>query len=151
MDFELPEIGEGVYEAELVAWLVKPGDPVKRGQGLLEVMTDKATMEVPSPFAGTVTALNAEPGQQIKVGDVVLSYDGAGQTAVPAVVATTARPAAAEAKHSNGPAVTAGGGRLPVKAAPSVRYLARKLGIDLAGIPGSGPQGRILIEDVTAH
>jgi pyruvate dehydrogenase E2 component (dihydrolipoamide acetyltransferase)/2-oxoisovalerate dehydrogenase E2 component (dihydrolipoyl transacylase) len=150
MDFALPEIGEGVYEAELVSWLVKVGDPVKRGQGLLEVMTDKATMEVPAPFAGTVTALNAEPGQQIKVGDVILSYDGAGRTAAPAV-APAARPAAAEAKHSNGPAVTAGGGRLPVKAAPSVRYLARKLGIDLAGIPGSGPQGRILIEDVTAR
>ena len=61
MDFALPEIGEGVYEAELVAWLVKVGDAVKRGQNLLEVMTDKATMEVPSPFAGTITALRPSP------------------------------------------------------------------------------------------
>src|SRR5262249_40674915 len=65
MDFALPEIGEGLYEAELVAWLVKSGERVKRGQTLMEVMTDKATMEVPSPFAGTVTELKAEPGQQI--------------------------------------------------------------------------------------
>src|SRR5437016_2499687 len=59
MDFRLPELGEGVYEAEFVAWRVKPGDPVKRGQILLEVLTDKATMEVPSPFAGTITELRA--------------------------------------------------------------------------------------------
>ena len=63
MDFHLPELGEGVYEAELVRWLVKPGDAVKRGQTLMEVMTDKATMEVPAPFAGTITELRAEPGQ----------------------------------------------------------------------------------------
>src|ERR1700722_4850376 len=77
MDFALPELGEGVYEAEVVRWLVKPGDTVKRGQSLLEVLTDKATMEVPSPFIGTITKLSAEPGQQIKVGSVILAYDGA--------------------------------------------------------------------------
>src|SRR5258708_3608164 len=76
MEFRLPELGEGDYEAELVGWLVKSGDPVKRGQNLMEVMTDKATMEVPSPFAGQITAFQAEPGQQIKVGDVVLTYSG---------------------------------------------------------------------------
>src|SRR5262249_21568084 len=81
MDFRLPEIGEGVYEAELVSWLVQPGASVKRGQGLLEVMTEKATMEVPSPFAGTVEALRAEPGQQVKVGDVVLTYTPSEQAA----------------------------------------------------------------------
>src|SRR5437879_3303083 len=79
MDFRLPELGEGVYEAELVAWLVKPGDTVKRGQNLAEVLTDKATMEVPAPFAGTITTLQAEPGQRVKVGDVILAYEGAGQ------------------------------------------------------------------------
>src|SRR5438309_2262922 len=69
MDFRLPELGEGIYEAELVAWLVKVGDSVKRGQDLMEVLTDKASMEVPSPFAGSITGLRAGPGQQIKVGD----------------------------------------------------------------------------------
>ena len=78
MDFALPEIGEGVYEAELTAWLVKPGDVVKRGQNLMEIMTDKAAMEVPAPFTGTITALRAEPGQKIKVGEVVLTYTAAG-------------------------------------------------------------------------
>src|SRR5438874_13102642 len=74
MDFPLPELGEGVYEAEFVRWLVKPGDVVKRGQPLMEVLTDKATMEVPAPFAGKITALRAEPGATVKVGAIVLTY-----------------------------------------------------------------------------
>ena len=74
MDFALPELGEGLYEAELVRWLVQPGDAVKRGQPLLEVMTDKATMEVPAPFAGKVSAVNGEPGARLKVGQTILSY-----------------------------------------------------------------------------
>src|SRR5258708_2272335 len=78
MEFRLPEIGEGLYEAEVSRWLVKPGDAVRPGQGLLEVLTDKATMEVPAPFAGTIGALRVEPGQQIKVGEVVLTYEGDG-------------------------------------------------------------------------
>ncbi len=153
MEFKLPEIGEGVYEAELVSWLVKPGDVVKRGQNLLEVLTDKATMEVPAPFAGTVSELKAEPGQQIKVGDVVLSYTPAGQAEPrPEPAVATASRAEPAAVVSNGPArPEPAPARLPVKAAPSVRYLARKLGVDLARVRGSGPDGRVLVEDVAAH
>jgi pyruvate dehydrogenase E2 component (dihydrolipoamide acetyltransferase)/2-oxoisovalerate dehydrogenase E2 component (dihydrolipoyl transacylase) len=161
MDFALPEIGEGVYEAELVRWLVKPGEAVKRGQALLEVMTDKATMEVPAPFVGTITALRGQPGQPLKVGEPILSYTPAGQpahaaserseSAAPAANAppppapAPPRPAV-PAPGANGPASSA----LPVKAAPSVRYLARRLGIDLGAVAGSGPQGRILVEDLTS-
>jgi 2-oxoisovalerate dehydrogenase E2 component (dihydrolipoyl transacylase) len=148
MDFALPELGEGVYEAELVRWLVSPGDAVKRGQGLVEVMTDKATMEVPAPFAGKVTGVSGEPGDRLKVGQVVLAYqpDGAKVAApvpvVERVPATVAVPAVAAAVRngSNGAGVVA---------APSVRHLARKLGIDLARIRGSGPAGRILLDDLT--
>src|SRR5687767_5226356 len=68
-------MGEGLYEVELIEWKVKPGDVVTRGQGLMEVMSDKATMEVPAPFAGKVTALKGEPGQKIRVGEVILSYE----------------------------------------------------------------------------
>src|SRR4051812_31615454 len=124
MDFRLPELGEGVYEAEMVRWLVDVGTPVRRGQGLLEVMTDKATMEVPSPFAGTVTRLAAEPGQMLKVGDVVLAYDEAG----------AAEPAPAESADGagNGPVAFAtptapAGLEFHVKASPAVRQMARKL------------------------
>jgi 2-oxoisovalerate dehydrogenase E2 component (dihydrolipoyl transacylase) len=153
MDFALPEIGEGVYEAEVVSWLVRPGDAVKRGQALLEVMTDKATMEIPSPFAGTITALRVQPGQTIEVGDVLLTYSGAEQPAPVSAVAVgptpSSRAAAPQAPSINGPGRAEAGGRLPVKASPSVRHLARKLGIDLGRIHGSGPEGRILIEDLT--
>ena len=147
MDFALPEIGEGVYEAELTGWLVKPGDAVKRGQNLLEVMTDKATMEVPSPFVGTVTALRAEPGQKLKVGEVLLSYEPAGQP-VPATAAAGPAPRPARADGNGATPAAGAAGRLPVKAAPSVRHLARQLGIDLAAVRGTGPEGRVLVEDL---
>jgi pyruvate dehydrogenase E2 component (dihydrolipoamide acetyltransferase)/2-oxoisovalerate dehydrogenase E2 component (dihydrolipoyl transacylase) len=160
MDFRLPELGEGVYEAELVTWLVKPGDSVKRGQNLMEVLTDKATMEVPSPFAGTITGLRGEPGQQIKVGDVILTYSPAGQP--DAVVGSGSR--IEDKAQPEDQAVLGGDGKQAprlailsstiassVRAAPSVRYMARKLGIDLGQIHGSGPAGRILIGDLSAH
>jgi 2-oxoisovalerate dehydrogenase E2 component (dihydrolipoyl transacylase) len=153
MDFGLPEIGEGVYEAELIRWLIEPGAAIKRGQPLAEVMTDKATMEVPSPFLGTITSLRAEPGQQIKVGQTLLTYESAAQaTQVPSTTqlgkaAEMTRPRAT-ATNRNGPVRAGAVDRLPVKAAPSVRHLARKLGIDLAAIHGSGPEGRILIDDL---
>jgi pyruvate dehydrogenase E2 component (dihydrolipoamide acetyltransferase) len=166
MQFTLPEIGEGVYEAEMVAWLVKPGDTVKRGQNLLEVMTDKATMEVPSPFIGTVSELKVEPGQKIKVGDVLQTYEGVEQ-AVPIKVASAvgANEAVAEQAAVAGPetnhaplAAVKSGSRLPVKAAPSVRHMARSLGIDharlaykfqgldmrLTGVEEHGPVNAIL-------
>jgi pyruvate dehydrogenase E2 component (dihydrolipoamide acetyltransferase)/2-oxoisovalerate dehydrogenase E2 component (dihydrolipoyl transacylase) len=157
MDFALPELGEGVYEAELIRWLVEPGATVKRGQPLAEVMTDKATMEVPAPFSGTVTALRAEPGQSIKVGQVVLTYESATKAAAePRPLGsgenrslTVAAPPIAITQ--NGPVRVEVAGRLPVKAAPSVRQMARKLGIDLSALHGSGPEGRILLEDLTSR
>jgi pyruvate dehydrogenase E2 component (dihydrolipoamide acetyltransferase)/2-oxoisovalerate dehydrogenase E2 component (dihydrolipoyl transacylase) len=164
MDFSLPPVGEGLYEVELVKWLVQPGDEVARGQGLAEVMSDKATMEVPAPFAGTIAKLAAEPGAKVQVGEVILSYTPAGKTAaVPAgveaegdTIAEPARPAAAPAAreeqpvpvHANGP--VAPSGKAPA-AAPSVRLLARKLGVDLARVRGSGPHGRILLDDLTPY
>jgi 2-oxoisovalerate dehydrogenase E2 component (dihydrolipoyl transacylase) len=154
MNFALPEIGEGVYEAELTQWLVKPGDTVKRGQNLLELMTDKATMEVPAPFVGTIAELKAEPGDKIKVGEIILTYTGAEQPAAVAVpvaaAASTARVPAA-VNNLNGPTRTEAPSRVQLKAAPSVRYLARKLGLDLAEIEGTGPDGRILLDDVTSR
>ncbi len=151
MDFALPEIGEGVYEAELTAWLVQAGDVVKRGQNLMEIMTDKAAMEVPAPFSGTITALRAEPGQKIKVGEVVLSYTAAGMVGDSLRESPATRGASRPPSQTNGPASAPARNRLPVKAAPSVRQMARQLGVDLASVPGSGPEGRILIEDLAAR
>lgn len=160
MDFALPEIGEGVYEAELIRWLIEPGATVKRGQPLVEMMTDKATMEVPAPFHGTIVALRAQPGHPVQVGQVLLSYESSTKAAVPAV---SSRRGDKEPQSGNSFSptpcvpvpptprvpVSPSPQRLPVKAAPSVRLLARKLGIDLSAVPGSGPDGRILIEDLT--
>jgi 2-oxoisovalerate dehydrogenase E2 component (dihydrolipoyl transacylase) len=173
MEFRLPELGEGVYEAELVSWHVKPGDVVEPGQNLIEVLTDKATMEVPAPFAGVIGALHAQPGTTVKVGDLVLDYQPAGASMLAAKVErpSEAKPEAASKKADSRPelgkatpatAKKLGNGapahRLPaapsvtsmaVQAAPSVRYLARKLGIDLGQLHGSGPGGRVLLDDLT--
>lgn len=147
MDFTLPHIGEGVHEAELVRWLVGVGDRVRPGQLLAEVLTDKATMELPAPFAGTLTELRAAPGETIQIGQAILAYTPA-NAAVPAAAATA--PAASAAAAVLGVGLN---GQSPVplgvRAAPSVRYMARKLGIDLTGVAGSGPEGRILLEDLS--
>jgi pyruvate/2-oxoglutarate dehydrogenase complex dihydrolipoamide acyltransferase (E2) component len=156
MDFRLPELGEGVYEAEMTRWLVSVGDQVTPSQGLLEVLTDKATMEVPSPFAGVVSELAAEPGQQLKVGQVVLRYDSLeGGTPAEKPKEKPAKPAPDAKKletvtvPATKPAAPATAVKAaPVKAAPAVRQMARKLGIDLATIRGTGPEGRVLVEDL---
>jgi 2-oxoisovalerate dehydrogenase E2 component (dihydrolipoyl transacylase) len=162
MDFHLPQLGEGVYEAEMIRWLVAAGDAVQHGQGLMEVMTDKATMEVPAPFAGTVTDLRVQPGATLKVGDLILSYTSAGtvpEEIAPPPPLAIHRPDGHDAGHPDGHALTANGHPPdgdqepvvvggPVKASPSVRMLARKLGIDLKSVRGSGPSGRILVEDL---
>ena len=157
MDFPLPPVGEGLIEVELVRWLVRPGDAVARGQGLAEVMSDKATMEVPAPFAGTVTSLAATPGTKVKVGDVLLAYTPAGgadeedrgqktearqqkPSGNGAVAAVQATPHSSLLTPHSLPA-----------AAPSVRLLARKFNVDLARVRGTGPHGRILLDDLTPH
>jgi pyruvate dehydrogenase E2 component (dihydrolipoamide acetyltransferase)/2-oxoisovalerate dehydrogenase E2 component (dihydrolipoyl transacylase) len=163
MDFALPPVGEGLIEVELVRWLVHPGDAVKRGQPLVEVMSDKATMEVPAPFAGRITTTVAEPNTKVKVGQLLLKYDA------DASVVTTPAPVGAMASGGRKPPVEPTSvpefnrGLTPparqangtnghhVAAAPSVRHLARKLGIDLGKVKGSGPAGRVLVEDLTTH
>ncbi len=157
MDFHLPQLGEGVYEAEMIRWLVTAGDAVKHGQGLMEVMTDKATMEVPAPFAGTVTELRVQPGSTIKVGDLILSYTPAGavpEDIAPSAPAAISRPDGHDSESAmslstngypdDGDTQVAA----PIKASPSVRTLARKLGIDLRTVRGTGPAGRVLVEDL---
>ena len=158
MDFQLPQLGEGIYEAELVSWLVKPGDSVYHGQGLMEVLTDKATMEVPSSFAGTISNISdSKPGDTVKVGQHILSYDAAGASTEKAAPKQTAKASAASttsaaietktmtARQKESPRTN---GAYHVKASPSVRHLARKLGIDLTHVRGSGPGGRVLLEDL---
>ncbi|WP_447773326.1 dihydrolipoamide acetyltransferase family protein [Variovorax boronicumulans] len=147
---KVPDLGEGVAEVELVAWRVQPGDTVAEDQVLADVMTDKATVEIPSPVAGRVLALGGEVGQQIAVGAELIRIDvGAdGETQAQAQVVQAApasaqapAPASAERAHSSA-------GK-PL-AAPAVRHRAAVLGIDLRQVPGSAADGRILHEDLDA-
>ena len=176
VEFQLPELGEGVYEAELVEWKVQPGQTVRRGDLLAEVTTDKATMELPSPFLGRIVSLAAKPGESLKIGQVILAYEPVSATelseAEPGTDSTAAqreanghgvlaaetgataskqpvRATADTEAASSAAAQSAHADPLGPPASPSVRHMARQLGIDLRKITGSGPGGRILIEDLT--
>jgi len=104
-DIKLPELGEGVSEGELIKWLVQPGDSVKADQPIAEVMTDKATVEVPTPISGTVKELKFNPGQLVKVDAVMITLDasGAGATAkpVPASQELASKPVPAATSPAN--------------------------------------------------
>ncbi|MCB4825021.1 dihydrolipoamide acetyltransferase family protein [Roseicella aerolata] len=149
---KLPDVGEGVAEAELVGWQVKPGDIVREDQVLAEVMTDKATVEIPSPLAGTVVALGGEVGSMLAIGAelVRIEVPEAGDRPAPAASAAAApasEPVADAAPHAE-PEPASRAGR--PTASPAIRDRARKAGIDLRQVRGSGPGGRILHEDLDA-
>ena len=159
-EFLLPDIGEGLTEAEVVSWLVAVGETVTVDQPLVELETDKAVVEIPSPFAGEVLHHGAAVGEVIAVGSVLAvfgeqgeRYDGAERASASA--SATAAAAAAAAAASDAPLVgtlsedaetlTQSSG---VKALPIVRRLAREHGIDLATVKGSGPGGRVVRADI---
>jgi 2-oxoisovalerate dehydrogenase E2 component (dihydrolipoyl transacylase) len=191
-EFRLPDVGEGLTEAEIVAWHVQPGDSVKDGQIIIEIETAKAVVELPSPYDGTVVNLLVEPGQTVDVGAPIITVDVGGGGAAPAEERLSGEPvplAATEpppaAKEERTPVLvgygvrTAPTTRRPRKvssvpmapsarssetdgaigmlaepvgtrslAKPPVRKLAKDLGVSLAGLSGSGPEGSITREDV---
>lgn len=149
-EFKLPDIGEGVVEGEIVRWLVSPGESVKRDQPMVEVMTDKATVEIPSPVEGTVAECIGQTGDIIDVGAtlVVINVTGEVSTSTKAAPAPEEKKAAAPARTEvRG---TAAGGRY-VQATPAIRKLARSQGIDLTQVEATGPRGRITAEDISKH
>jgi 2-oxoisovalerate dehydrogenase E2 component (dihydrolipoyl transacylase) len=163
---KVPDIGEGIAEVELVAWHVKPGDVVAEDQALADVMTDKATVEIPSPKAGTVVALGGEVGQMLAVGSELLriGMPGAAEPAQapaqapekPARPRATAEQAAgpAQASAPAAPASPKAAGAAPRArpiASPAVRARAWELGIELASVAGTGPAGRITQADLDAQ
>jgi len=165
-DFVLPDLGEGLTEAEIRQVLVREGDVVGEDAPLLEVETDKATVEIPSPFGGRVDKIHVHPGQTVKVGQVLVSFgEGAAapsgkqaadtldptRTLAPepkTVVAESgrARQAPATPAAPTSPVRREG----PVPATPATRRLARELGVDLHAVNGSGPGGRVTDDDVRA-
>lgn len=159
-EFTLPDLGEGIVEAQVIRVLISEGDRVEEDQYLMEVETDKAAVEIPSPFAGTATAVHVKEGQTINVGDVIVTFDGDGTSS-----STGAKRSAAKAKDGGTatavappPAVQAptrasaasgtSSKKTSAAAAPVVRKLARELGVDLDTVSGTGPGGRITREDV---
>ena len=169
-EFKLPEIGEGVAGGTVASVLVKVGDVVSDGQPLLEIETDKAVVEVNAPHAGTITELKAKEGDSIKVGQVVGLLEAGDAPAAAsepepeseaapepepapapatAAPAPAAAPAAAVAAPAAAPAAKRSGG--PVLASPTVRRLARKMGVSLKEVPTADPSGRVTAQDVMAY
>ncbi|MBP1988310.1 dihydrolipoamide acetyltransferase family protein [Halolamina salifodinae] len=155
-EFELPDVGEGIAEGELVSWQVSPGDTVSEGDIVAEVETDKALVEVPSSYDGTVKELFAEEGEMVPVGDVIISFNveepeaGDAEAEAPD---TENKPGESteEAKTDTEEAASAETPDGRVFAPPAARRLARELGVDISDVEGSGPGGRVSEADVRAH
>ncbi len=156
-DFKLPDLGEGVTEGEIDKWLVKEGDVVEEDDLIVEVITDKATAEIPSPFAGVVSKIHCAEGDVVPVGSVLITI---GEDAP---VSTPSPPPRSEDQLTPVTAVVGGGPPPPspggsdaragngrVRAMPPVRRLARDLGVDITQVNGTGPGGRIVRADVEA-
>ena len=175
-EFRLPDIGEGVVDGEVVRWLVKVGESVREDQPMVEVMTDKATVEIPSPKAGRIASIHAPEGQICKVGQVMVRIEVAGSAATASPAAPThvapvaTAPAHLGAAAAAGPASTAPVAvAVPVAAVvaaiavpaasartgkamatPATRKIARDAGVDINLVPGSGDKGRVTSDDVRA-
>jgi 2-oxoisovalerate dehydrogenase E2 component (dihydrolipoyl transacylase) len=153
--FKMPDLGEGTVDAEIIAWHTKPGDQVTEDQLIVEVMTDKAAVEVPAPVSGTVLSVNGAPGDKIAVGSplIVFEVGVAAAAAAPLPVETPAPAPAAPAPASVAIAPTSvaanGAARATrIMTSPANRRRAREAGIDLATVTGSGPGGRIVRGDL---
>jgi 2-oxoisovalerate dehydrogenase E2 component (dihydrolipoyl transacylase) len=152
--FKLPDLGEGTVEAEIGEWHVKVGDVVAEDQIIVDMMTDKAAVEIPSPVGGRITALNGEAGDMVAVGSELIVFD-TDADAVPAETTST------EDKQAEAPAPVVAAAVAPAPAverdagekalaSPAIRRRAREAGIDLSVVPGSGAKGRISREDFDA-
>ncbi len=152
VEFKLPDIGEGVAEAEIIRWLVAEGDSVRENQEIVEVMTDKATVILPAPATGRIAAIHCAAGQIVPVGAVLVAIEAGGGNGVPATRKPAAPAASAGAVSAPAAPVTRGaqtsGDR--VHAMPATRRIARELGIDISQVPGTGPGGRVTTADVQA-
>ena len=165
--FALPELGESIESGDVVQVLVTVGDQIAAEQSVLELETDKAVVEVPSPVSGSVTAIHVAPGDKAAVGQLIvtLETDGDGATATNNVPPASESPTEAEpeppapsapvevpvAKVVSPPATPAQTARSGAPAAPSVRRLAREIGVDIHEVPGSGPGGRVSADDVKRY
>src|SRR4051794_27662168 len=140
--YKLPDIGEGIAEAEIVKWHVEPGAKIEQDQALVDVMTDKATVEIAAPVSGVLQERNGAEGQKLAVGSVLAVLETGGGEASPAPVKDVQQAAPVQDRTATAP------GTGKCLAAPAVRARARTLGVALETLQGSGPQGRILHDDL---
>jgi pyruvate dehydrogenase E2 component (dihydrolipoamide acetyltransferase) len=172
-DFYMPDIGEGVVEGEIVAWKVKEGDRVKLDQPIVEVMTDKATVELPSPRAGVIKQINYKDGQICPVGKVLVSIEEDASTspspspapksgnghetprprsqthqAMHEAVAASVPSTSTSTSSSSIQVVDVSASRAHVLATPATRKLARSLGVEIGRVPATGKHGRVTTDDV---
>lgn len=169
IEFKLPELGENIAGGDIVNVLVREGEAIEVNQGVVELETDKAVIEVPCPNAGKIARIHVAKGDSVKVGQVLLTIDGSAEPAEPppeekapakdspsSKAPSPAKPAPAASapqappapSAAPAPAPAAEGGPLP--AGPAARRLAREMGVDLARVAGSGARGRITVDDVQA-
>jgi 2-oxoisovalerate dehydrogenase E2 component (dihydrolipoyl transacylase) len=153
--FKLPDLGEGAVDAEIVAWRVAAGEEVQEDQPLVEMLTQKATVEVPAPVTGRVLSTTGTPGERVAVGAELAVFETLGEAAAntappekpvfdtaPRAPAVSSAPAAVPAAHSDGRRVAT---------SPAIRRRAREAGIDLTTVAGSGPHGRVVLQDLEAR
>jgi 2-oxoisovalerate dehydrogenase E2 component (dihydrolipoyl transacylase) len=164
--FRLAQTGEGIKECELVQWFVKEGDEVEEFGRVCEVQSDKATIEISSPYAGVVRRLHHKPGDVVQVGEVLADIHTGEEEEAPAAAAAGAAAGARAPQPAGGaaaPSFAAAGvqpsysssdeqlGEGKVLTSPAVRHLARQYGINLRQVPATGPGGRVLKGDVLAY
>jgi len=167
VEFRVPDLGENIESADVINVLVKKGDAISKDQGVIEIETDKATIEVPSSVEGKIVEVNVKTGDKVKVGDILIKVESSStviaQKKEPAKVKeeptqkTKVTESVKEAKgeveemkpgeHDDQPPILRGS----APAAPSVRRIARELGVDINKVPGSGENGRISMDDVKAY
>ncbi|MET0659014.1 MAG: dihydrolipoamide acetyltransferase family protein, partial [Steroidobacteraceae bacterium] len=152
--FKLPDLGEGTVEAEIVNWRVKPGDRVNEEDTIAELMTEKAVVEVPAPVTGKVISITGQPGDRVPVGAELIVFETNAEAAAESAPASSTpeskvvKDDSSAARKSQPQPVEARKGR--VLTSPAIRRQAREAGIDLTSVAGTGPNGRIVRDDIQA-
>ena len=162
--FALPELGESIESGDVVQILVAVGDQIAAEQSVVELETDKAVVEVPSPVSGSVTAIHVAAGDKASVGQLIVTLETDGAAATTDTQPGADSPPKSEPEYTAAPAAVETAVAAPVSApppaqesrcgapaAPSVRRLAREIGVDIQKVPGSGPGGRVSAEDVKRY
>ena len=149
--FRFPDVGEGITEGEIVRWVVKEGDEVEEDQTLVELETDKAVVEIPSPFKGTILKIHFQEKDIIKVGEVLVTIGKKGETLQEAEAVSRDKASPIEEKPAHGivgEIVESDTEIKDISATPKVRRMAKKMEVDIKTVVGSGPSGRIMEEDI---